>query len=218
MGKLVESLAEAHGCEIAGIVEIDSGDHAIDRGEFGAVDVAIDFTQPDAVPRNLPKLAARHMNVVIGTTGWGAHEPAMRELVARTGIGVLVAANFSVGMNIFQLVVEHAARLLASQETYGAWIHELHHATKKDAPSGTALELKAGMERSGYHRTIDVASTRAGSMPGIHVVGFDGPSDSLTFTHEVRDRAVFARGALEAAKWLEGRRGWFTMREMLTMR
>jgi 4-hydroxy-tetrahydrodipicolinate reductase len=142
----------------------------------------------------------------------------MRELVARTGIGVLVAANFSVGMNIFQLVVEHAARLLASQETYGAWIHELHHATKKDAPSGTALELKAGMERSGYHRTIDVASTRAGSMPGIHVVGFDGPSDSLTFTHEVRDRAVFARGALEAAKWLEGRRGWFTMREMLTMR
>jgi 4-hydroxy-tetrahydrodipicolinate reductase len=216
MGKLVESLAPAYDCEIAGIVDIDGGEQAIERGEFGAVDVAIDFTQPDAVPRNLPRLAARRMNVVVGTTGWGAHEPAMRELVARTGIGVLAAANFSLGMNLFQIVVEHAARLFATHDTYGAWVYELHHSTKKDAPSGTALELKAGMERAGFHRAINMASTRAGSIPGTHVVGFDGPSDSLVFTHEVRDRAVFARGALEAAKWLKGRRGWFTMREMLT--
>ncbi len=216
MGKLVESLASAYGCEIAGIVDAHAGEQAIDRGDFGPVDVAIDFSQPDAVPKNLPKLAARHVNVVVGTTGWGSHEPSMREVAARTGIGVLAAANFSLGMNLFQILVEDAARLFASHEGYGAWLHELHHAAKRDAPSGTALQLKAGMERAGYDRPISMASTRAGSIPGTHSVGFDGPSDSITFTHEVRDRAVFARGALEAARWLKGRRGWFTMRDMLT--
>ena len=90
-----------------------------------------------------------------------------------------------------------------------------HHQAKKDAPSGTAIMLKSAMEQAGYRRAIDVSSTRAGSAPGTHAVGFDGPSDAVTFTHEVRDRAVFARGALEAAKWLQGRRGWFTMKDLL---
>jgi 4-hydroxy-tetrahydrodipicolinate reductase len=215
MGKLVESLAAAQGFEVAAIVDSKSGDRGIDQGDFGDVDVAIDFTHADAVRRNLPRLAARHINVVVGTTGWGAHEPAMREVAARTGIGVLAAANFSLGMNLFQIAVEDAAKLFAPHEAYGAWMHELHHAAKKDAPSGTALQLKAGMERVGYHRPIDLVSTRAGFLPGTHTVGFDGPSDSVTLTHEVRDRSVFARGALEAAKWLKGRRGWFTMRDML---
>jgi 4-hydroxy-tetrahydrodipicolinate reductase len=94
-------------------------------------------------------------------------------------------------------------------------VHELHHAAKKDAPSGTALQLRAAMEQTGYDRPIDMSSTRAGSIPGTHTVGFDGPSDTITLTHTVRDRAVFARGALEAARWLRGRKGWFTMRDML---
>ena len=136
-------------------------------------------------------------------------------LVADTGIGVLVAANFSLGMNIFQLVVEDAARRFAKHPSFGAWIHELHHAAKKDAPSGTALQLKAGMERAGYDRRVDISSLRVGSIPGTHEVGFDGPSDTITLTHTVRDRAVFARGALEAARWLVGRHGWFTMRDLL---
>ena len=100
-------------------------------------------------------------------------------------------------------------------QAFGAWIHELHHAAKKDAPSGTALQIKAGMERAGYSHRIDVSSSRAGFIPGTHTVGFDGPSETITLTHAVRDRAVFARGALEAARWLQGRRGWFTMRDML---
>jgi 4-hydroxy-tetrahydrodipicolinate reductase len=215
MGCLVESLAPSYGCEIAAVVTEESGARAIERGEFGPLDMAIDFSLADAVPQNVPQLAARGLSVVIGTTGWQVREPEMKAIAARAGIGVLASANFSLGVHIFQLAVEAAAAKFAMQADYGAWIHESHHAAKKDAPSGTAVMLKAAMEQAGYPRAIDVSSTRAGSAPGIHTVGFDGPSDSVTFTHEVRDRAVFARGALEAAKWLKGRRGWFTMRDMV---
>lgn len=215
MGKLVETLAPEYDATIAAVVTARDADLALRDGDFGPVDVAIDFTVPDAVAKNLPLLAQRAVNVVIGTTGWGAHEKEMRAVVERTGIGVLAAANFSLGMNLFQLVIEDAAKRFAAHPSFGAWIHELHHDKKKDAPSGTALQLKAAMERAGYSRPIDVSATRAGSIPGTHTVGFDGPSDTVTLTHTVRDRAVFARGSLEAARWLIGKQGWFTMRDML---
>jgi 4-hydroxy-tetrahydrodipicolinate reductase len=216
MGKLVESLAPEYGADIAAIIDQPDSEPAIRGGNFGDVDVAIDFTLAEAVPKNLPVLAERKINVVIGTTGWSAHEVALRKVAEDAGIGVLAAANFSLGLNVFQLVVEEAARRFTPHPGFGAWIHESHHSTKKDAPSGTALQLKAGLERAGYPRPIDVSATRAGSIPGTHTVGFDGPSDTITLTHTVRDRAVFARGALEAARWLAGRRGWFTMRDFLT--
>jgi 4-hydroxy-tetrahydrodipicolinate reductase len=215
MGRLVETLAPEYGAAIAGVVTSHDAVPRLADGDFGPVDVAIDFTLPDAVARNLPVLARRGINVVVGTTGWAAQEKQMRETVAETGTGVLVAANFSLGMNIFQLAVEEAARRFAKHPSFGAWIHELHHAAKKDAPSGTALQLKAGMERAGYERRIEMSSVRVGSIPGTHEVGFDGPSDTITLTHTVRDRAVFARGALEAARWLVGKHGWFTMRDLL---
>ena len=215
MGQLIEQLAPSHDARIVQVVTAGNVEAVVGSGALDDVDVAIDFTAPDAVPRNLPHLVRQGVNVVIGTTGWAAHEPALRDLVASSQVGVLAAANFSLGMNIFQLVVEEAARRFARQPSFEAWIHELHHSAKKDAPSGTALQLRAGLERSGYARHIDVASTRAGSIPGTHQVGFDGPSDTITLTHTVRDRAVFARGALDAAKWLVGKRGWFTMRDML---
>ena len=153
---------------------------------------------------------------MIGTTGWSAHEHALRDVAARAGIGVLAAANFSLGVNLFQLLVEEAARRFASHESYGAWIHELHHATKKDAPSGTALQLEV-RHRAGrlYPRPIDMSSTRAGFIPGrTRLASMARPTPSR-LTHMVRDRAVFARGALEAARWLKGRQGWFTMRDLL---
>jgi 4-hydroxy-tetrahydrodipicolinate reductase len=215
MGRLVESLSPSYGAEIAGIVTIDSPPGTIASGDFGPVDVAIDFSLPDAVPVNLPQLADRGISVVIGTTGWGAHEAALRARAAQAGIGVLAAANFSVGMHIFRAVAAEAARRFAAQPEFGAWIHDLHHAAKKDAPSGTALTIQASMAKAGYARPVDVSSTRAGSMPGTHVVGFDGPAESITLTHEVRDRAVFAHGALVAAQWLRGRRGWFGIEDML---
>ena len=215
MGTLVESLASSYDASIAGVVDEHSGPNAIASAGFGNVDVAIDFTLADAVAKNLPQLAARKINVVIGTTGWQAQEAAMREVAAQAGIGVLAASNFSLGMNVFQLAVEEASRHFARHPEFGAWIHESHHTMKKDAPSGTALTIKSGMEKAGYARPIDVSSTRVGSVPGTHTVGFDGPSETIEFTHTVRDRAVFARGALAAAKWLVGKRGWFSIRDML---
>jgi 4-hydroxy-tetrahydrodipicolinate reductase len=119
------------------------------------------------------------------------------------------------GVNLFQLMVTEAARLMRPYSQYGAWIHEAHHATKVDAPSGTALLLRDAMTKAGYDRAVDVSSTRAGTIPGTHTVGFDGASDTIELTHTARDRRGFATGALIAAKWLVGRRGWFTMQDVL---
>ena len=208
MGKLVESLAPEYGATIAGVIDGHSG-------EIADADVAIDFTLADAVPANLPRLAERKINVVIGTTGWQAHESAMRKIAGDAGIGVLAASNFSLGVNIFQLAVEEASRHFAKHPEFGAWLHESHHAMKKDAPSGTALTILNGMSRVGFQRPIDVTSTRVGAVPGTHTVGFDGPTETIELTHTVRDRAVFARGALTAAKWLIGKKGWFSIRDFL---
>jgi 4-hydroxy-tetrahydrodipicolinate reductase len=170
------------------------------------------------VSENLPKLAARKMNVVIGTTGWDEQEPAMKKIAADAGIGVVAAANFSLGVALFQNLAEQAARMFAPYPEYGAWIHEIHHSAKKDAPSGTAITLRQGMKRAGYTHTIDVASSRAGAVPGTHTIGFDGPFETITMTHTNRDRAAFAQGALQAAKWVQGKRGWFTIRDVLGLK
>jgi 4-hydroxy-tetrahydrodipicolinate reductase len=216
MGRLVESLAPEYGATIAAVIDEHSGPRAIAEGDYGPVDVAIDFTLAEAVVKNLPQLAGRKINVVIGTTGWQAQEVAMRAVAATAGVGVLAASNFSLGMNVFQLAVEEASRHFAKHAEFGAWIHESHHAMKKDAPSGTAITIKNGMVQAGYTRPIDVASTRAGSVPGTHTVGFDGPSETIELTHTVRDRAVFARGALTAANWLVGKQGWFSIKDLLS--
>lgn len=216
MGRLVEALATQHGCTVAGVADVDPPLAGV-LAEAGPVDVAIDFSLADAVSGNLKTLAAARVNVVIGTTGWQAHEAQLQRTAAEAGIGVLASANFSIGMNVFRHLVEEAARTFADLDV-GAWIHEKHHDKKKDAPSGTALLLRAAMEDGGYPRHVDMSSTRAGSIPGLHEVGFDGPAETVTLTHAVRDRAVFAHGALEAAKWLRGRRGWFSMRDMIRHR
>ena len=215
MGRLVESVAPAYGCEIVGVVDGGTHREALAVLAGGGVDVAIDFSTPAAVPINLPVLAAGGVNVVIGTTGWQAHEREMQEAAARAGIGVIASANFAVGLVLFRAAVAEAARRFAAQPDAGAWIHEAHHAAKKDAPSGTALMLKAAMEQAGYARPIDVSSTRAGSIPGTHTVGFDATAETVVLTHTVRDRSVFARGALAAAAWIAGRRGWFTIDDMI---
>ena len=218
MGKLVESLATEYGCEVAGIVDPLLGGEGVDSDRWSGsagVEVAIDFTAPDAVMTNLPRLARRRINIVVGTTGWGSREPELRQIVADEGVGIVAAPNFSAGVVVFEAVVAEAARLLAPQKDFGAFLHEAHHHAKKDAPSGTALLLKGAIERAGFTRPIDISSTRAGYIPGTHTVGFDGPAETVTLTHSARDRTAFARGALAAAQWVKGRRGWFTMRDVL---
>src|SRR5262249_36769990 len=156
---------------------------------------------------NLPKLAARRTNVVIGTTGWNDHEQTMRRLAEDAGIGVVAAPNFSLGVALFQVLAEQAAKMFAPHPDFGAWIHEVHHAAKKDAPSGRAIALQRAMHAAGYTRLIDMASSRAGSAPGTHTIGFDGPFETITMTHTNRDRAAFAQGALQAARWVHGKQG-----------
>jgi 4-hydroxy-tetrahydrodipicolinate reductase len=217
MGRMVESLAGEHGYEVAGVIDPKDpvGHDGPDADRWGGVDVAIDFTSPDAVVKNVPVLARRGINVVIGTTGWQKDEPAVRRLVADTGVGIVVAPNFSTGVVLFEAIVSRAAALFGAHDEFGAWVHEAHHNAKKDAPSGTALMLKRAMEQAGFPRPIDVSSTRAGFIPGVHTVGFDGPADTITLTHSARDRSAFARGALLAARWVVGKRGWFDMHDVL---
>jgi len=214
MGRLVESLASEFDCEVVQVVTSVGGAMVIEALDQ-PVDVAIDFTTPDAVLANVVALGRRGINVVIGTTGWQAVESDVRASVEQSGIGALAASNFSIGLHVFRRAVAAAAAGFAADPHIGAWIHEAHHIHKKDAPSGTALTLRDTITRAGYLRAVDVSSTRAGALPGTHTVGFDGPSETVTLTHTVRDRAVFARGALDVARWMVGRRGWLTMDDFI---
>ena len=217
MGQLVGELAGQYGCEVAGVIDPNSPQHGggPDDACWDTVDVAVDFSTSDSVPANVAVLAGRGISLVVGTTGWKSEEPRLRRIVADTGVGLVVAPNFSTGVVLFESIVARAAALFAAQDDVGAFLHERHHAAKKDAPSGTALLLKDAMERAGYGRRIDVSSARAGYIPGTHTVGFDGPAETVTLTHTARDRTSFARGALTAARWVKGKRGWFTMHDVL---
>ncbi len=217
MGRLVGELAPQYSCEVAGVIDPQSPAHGggPEADAWTGVDVAIDFSSADAVEKNAAVLARRGISLVIGTTGWQKAEPIVRQAVADAGVGAVVAPNFSTGVVLFEAVAAHAATLFAPQAEFGAFLHEAHHAAKKDAPSGTALLLKAAMERAGFTRPIDVSSTRAGFIPGSHTIGFDGPAETITLTHAARDRTAFARGALHAAQWIAGRTGWYSMKEVL---
>jgi len=217
MGRLVESLAPGYGWDLAGVIDPQSPAHGggPDADRWSGVDVAIDFSTAASVLVNAPVLARRGINLVVGTTGWREHEAEVRKAIVESGTGIVVAPNFSTGVVLFDALVEQAARLFAPQQDFGAFLHEAHHAAKADAPSGTALLLKRSMEDAGFARRIDVSSTRAGFIPGTHTIGFDGPAETITLTHAARDRSAFARGALTAAQWIKGKRGWYTMRDVL---
>lgn len=213
MGRLAESLAQEFDFDVAGTI-----DHASAAAAWPEADVAIDFSVAEAVAETVARLAAARTPVVIGTTGWQNAEPSVRDAAARAGIGVVAAPNFAIGVNIFLAAAARLAAQMAEQPSFGAWIHELHHAAKRDAPSGTAIALEKQMRAAGYTADVSIASTRAGAIPGTHTLGFDAASETITLTHQARDRAAFARGALLAARWVMGRSGWFTMSDVLHLR
>jgi 4-hydroxy-tetrahydrodipicolinate reductase len=217
MGKLVDHLAPEYGFETA--LKLDEFNNAnfeaLTAENFRGIDAAIDFSIPAAVRRNVEGIAALGVNIVIGTTGWLEHEAAVRETVNQRGIGLVWSPNYSVGVNIFFRLVSEAARLLADQPEYGAWAWEIHHSTKKDAPSGTLLKLVDEMKKAGYGRAIDTGSNRAGAHPGTHEIGFDSAADTITLRHSARSREGLARGALKAAQWVVGRKGFHEFSEIL---
>jgi 4-hydroxy-tetrahydrodipicolinate reductase len=217
MGRLIEQLAPEYGFAVA--LKLDEFNNAHFEGitaeNFRGIDVAIDFSIPAAVRRNVEGVAALGVNMVVGATGWLEHAEAVKQAVAANGIGLVWSPNYSVGVNVFFRLVREAARLLESQPAYGAWAWEIHHSTKKDAPSGTLLKLVEEMRQAGYARPIDVGSNRAGAHPGTHEIGFDSSADTITLRHTARSREGFARGALQAAQWVIGKKGFHEFGEIL---
>jgi 4-hydroxy-tetrahydrodipicolinate reductase len=212
MGRLVETLAPDYGASVVGVV---GRDNASRPDSWPRADVAVDFSTADAVPINARRLIDRGVNVVIGTTGWQAHESSLRDYAASRPVGIVAAPNFALGVNLFLALAARAAELFGPRPEFGSWVHEAHHAAKRDAPSGTALALLESLKSAGFARAVDVACTRAGSIPGTHTLGFDAAAETVIVSHCTRDRSVFARGALDAARWVHGRRGWFTMKDVL---
>lgn len=212
MGKLVEQLAPEFGFEVA--VRLTGADREITAERFSGIAVAIDFSTPAAVAENAERLAALRVPLVIGTTGWQDDLERVRRAVETHGSGLVHGANFSIGVQIFYRLAAAAGRLLADEEDYGAWLYEIHHRHKKDAPSGTLREIRRTVEAAGYARGIDVASNRAGAVPGTHVLGFDSEADTIVLQHTARSRVGFARGALRAARWVMERRGVFEFSEV----
>ena len=209
MGKLIEQLAPEYGFTVTARYDIDR------REPLDNIDVAVEFSIPGAVLSNVEMLAVRGIPVVIGTTGWLEHLDRLREMVEFHNSAAVWSPNYSIGVNVFTRLVSEAARLLVDEKEYGAWAWEIHHHTKKDAPSGTLLQLIEAMKRAGYERAIDVASNRAGAHPGTHEIGFDSAADTITLRHTARSREGFARGALKAAQWVMGRKGLFEFGEVL---
>jgi len=219
MGKMIDSLAGEYGFET--VLRLDefnnAGGAAMTAEHFAGVDVAIEFTTPHTAVENIERLAGLGVSTVVGTTGWVSQLEHVRSVVSEAGIGLVWSPNFSIGVNVFNRVVAEAARMLANEPSYGAWAWEIHHNTKKDAPSGTLIQLVDRMKAAGYARQIDVSSNRAGAHPGTHEVGFDSAADTITLRHAARSREGFARGSLKAAQWLveTRKKGCFDFTEVL---
>jgi len=217
MGKLIERLAPEYGFEVrAKFSRRDNpGGQGLSHETLRGIDVAVEFTTPEAAPVNIRHLAVLGVNSVVGTTGWFEQLPIAREVVLHAKTGVVWAANFSVGVNLFLQSVRQAAALFAKHAEYEAWGWEIHHSAKKDAPSGTLKKLAEEMRDAGFTRSVNLSSSRAGAIPGTHEIGFDSPADTITLRHTARSREGFAHGALQAARWIAGKKGFYEFREIL---
>jgi 4-hydroxy-tetrahydrodipicolinate reductase len=209
MGRLIDQLAPEYGFTVIARVDVDR-DESLD-----GADVAVEFSIPASVVGNVAKVAALGIPIVVGTTGWLDRFAEVRNIVDENDSALVWSPNFSVGMNIFSRLVAEAARLFQNEKEYGAWAWEIHHSTKKDAPSGTLLKLVERMQASGFERAIDASSSRAGAHPGTHEIGFDSTADTVTLRHTARSREGFARGALKAAQWIIGRKGCYEFSDVL---
>lgn len=217
MGQLLEQLAPEYGFAVLARFSghNNPGGEALSHETLRGVDAVVEFTTPAAAPVNIRRLAVLGMNAVVGTTGWYEHLPAMREAVLHGKTGLVWAANFSVGVNLFMQTVAHAAALFAKHPEYEAWGWEIHHSAKKDAPSGTLKKLAEEIQAAGFTRPANLSSNRAGAIAGTHEIGFDSLADTITLRHTARSREGFARGALQAARWVVGKKGFFEFKEIL---
>ena len=214
MGHAIGELAPARGWDVVARLDQDEMRSTITRATLGDADVVVEFSVPEAAPANIRAIVNAGCPVVVGTTGWYGHFDAVKRDVDSANGAMLAATNFSIGVNVFERIVERAAELLAHAPGFDAHIVETHHAAKKDAPSGTASTLQKTASAA-WGREIPITSVRTGSVPGTHEFIFDAPFEQIRLVHTARDRRVFAEGALVAAAWLIGRRGVYSMRDVL---
>jgi len=211
-GSMVAEVARERGHQVRPLGSVDNpGGAALGRENLRGVDVVIDFTTPKAVLENIAACAHTGTAMVVGTTGWYGDLPRIRELVEKSGIGFLYASNFSVGVNVFFDVAEVAAAAL--QQGYAGAIEERHHAQKKDKPSGTAAVLQRILkEKSGVE--LEITSVREGDIVGTHIITLRSAGDTITLAHEAHSRRGFAEGAVRAAEWLAGKKGFFDFKDV----
>jgi len=215
MGRLVRALAVEQGIPVAAVLGRDDVRRAgIDAATLGGANVAVEFTEPGAAAANVRACVAAGCAVVCGTTGWDAERDAVEADVRASGAALLWAPNFALGVHIFAALVAEAARRARVAGGFDAHIVETHHLAKRDAPSGTARLLSRLAEQASG-APVNITSVRVGSVPGTHELVIDGAFEQLRLVHEARDRRVFALGALTAARWIAGRRGVFSLDDML---
>ncbi len=211
-GSVVAGVAGERGHQTK-IIEIDENPNgaALTRAALAGVDAVIDFTGPQAVLKNIEACTQAGTNMVVGTTGWYDHIPEVRSWVEQAGTGFLFASNFSVGMNVFLKAIAAAAAAL--KHGYRGDILERHHIHKKDAPSGTAVTMRQIVEKASGKR-LEIRSEREGEVFGFHQLTLDSAADRIVLTHDANSRRGFAEGAVLAAEWIRGKKGFYEFKDI----
>jgi 4-hydroxy-tetrahydrodipicolinate reductase len=213
-GSLVAEVARGrkHRVEVAGSAE-NAACAALTREELREIDAVIDFTAPHCVIANIEACIKAGKNMVVGTTGWYEELDRIRELVKVHGTGFVFAANFSIGVNLFLDVTRAAAAAL--QHDYSGQIFERHHAHKKDAPSGTAIAIQRVIhEACGKNEDLEIISFREGEVVGMHEVVLESAADRIYLCHDAKSRQGFAEGAVRAAEWIAGKKGFYDFKDV----
>jgi len=211
-GSLVAEVARERGHNVSAVDEFDNIDgSALTPEKLAMIDVAIDFTAPSAVLDNIKACARAGKALVVGTTGWYGEIPVIKKLVEESGIGFIYGSNFSVGVNLFFEVARTAAAAL--NHGYRGQIGERHHTQKKDAPSGTAVVLQNVIQEASGHE-LKITSIREGDTVGMHFVVLDSPNDTIMLTHDAKSRRGFAQGAVQAAEWIAGKKGFYDFKQV----
>lgn len=229
MGKIIAELAESRGHQIAGRINIDNRTD-LDGLDIANIDVAIEFSQPEAAVENISWAISRGIPVVSGTTGWLHEKPAIEELTIEHNTAFFYASNFSVGVNIFFKVNKFLASLMKDQSDYTVAMEEIHHTEKKDAPSGTAITLAEAIlaEQSHLQRwalnegqaidpnTLPITAKRIDPAPGTHTIAYSSEIDDICITHTAHSRKGFAMGAVLVAEWIKDKTGVLSMDDFLS--
>ncbi len=214
MGRAIDQLASERECEVVARLDMPDTQAGITAGMLNGAQVAVEFTTPGSTAANVRELVEAGVPIVVGTTGWYDSLADVAKLVKERHGALLTATNFSLGVHAFEAILARAASILSQGGGFEAHMIEMHHSAKKDAPSGTAQTLEKAASAE-WGKRIPITSVRTGSIPGTHELIFDAPFETIRLAHIARDRRVFAEGAIVAAKWLVGKQGVFTMKDVI---